>query len=355
MSNLSVMPNMLGIDVSKNKLDCTLLEAMTRKALWQCQVPNTTQGITQLLDRLDRLPTSDSLASPVSLVLEPTGRYSRAIAQRAHADGKTVLLAPPRRAHAFLQSVQSRAKTDTLDSRSLALFALSQPLRPYPIKSDAVEKVDQLLSARKGISSALTRLQMQRKELPHAAQALDAALLALKTQKAVLDKQIAARVGQEPSLSPTATRLQQVPGIGPITAAAVTARLADKQFLHPDSFVSYIGLDVAVRQSGQKSGNLGLTHQGDAELRRLFYLAAQSNLRSKDPDNPFKLQYERERAKGLSTTAALCAVARKLAKLCWSLHKHQSEYDPARVAQQGGRRPKQSQGELKDAPQSSTP
>jgi hypothetical protein len=63
-----------------------------------------------------------------------------------------------------------------------------------------------------------------------------------------------------------------------------------------------------------------------------LYLAAQSNLRSKD--SPFSAQYEKERAKGLSSTAALCAVARKLARLAWSLHKHGTSYDPSRVYQQ---------------------
>jgi transposase len=96
---------------------------------------------------------------------------------------------------------------------------------------------------------------------------------------------------------------------------------------HPDAFVAYIGLEVATHQSGKR----GLSRQGDAALRRLLYLCAQASLRAKD--SPFKRQYDRERAKGVSRTAALCAVARKLAKLCWSLHAHDSVYDPNRVYQ----------------------
>ncbi len=87
-----------------------------------------------------------------------------------------------------------------------------------------------------------------------------------------------------------------------------------------------------MRQSGKKHGQTGLTKQGDGELRRLLYLAAQANLRAKN--SPFRAQYERERAKGLPSTAALCAVARKLARLAWSLHKHGTSYDPLRVHQQ---------------------
>jgi transposase len=127
-------------------------------------------------------------------------------------------------------------------------------------------------------------------------------------------------------------QLQKVPGIGPVIAATLVSRLSARSFSHSDQFVAYCGLDVRVRQSGKKSGQLGLSKQGEAELRRLLYLAAQASLRAKD--SPFKAQYERERAKGLSSTAALCAVARKIARLSWSLVTHGSSYDPDRVYKQ---------------------
>ena len=71
-------------------------------------------------------------------------------------------------------------------------------------------------------------------------------------------------------------------------------------------------LDVQVRASGARQGDRGLSKQGNAELRRLLFLCAQASLRAQH-DRTFRAQYERERTKGLATTAALCAVARKLA------------------------------------------
>src|SRR5436309_2206267 len=83
--------------------------------------------------------------TPVSApwVIEPTGRYSVFAAKLAQEAGRLVLLAPPRKAKAFLNSLQSRAKTDRLDGQGLALFGLSRSLAPYPIKSQAVEQLDQ--------------------------------------------------------------------------------------------------------------------------------------------------------------------------------------------------------------------
>ena len=118
---------MLGIDVAKDTLACTLLDPHTRKALWRRSLPNTPSGIDTLLS-----------VSPAEApwVLEPTGRYSTPVAQRARQAQRSVLLAPPRQDKSFLRSIQCRAKTDRLDSEGLALFALSQPLAPYPLKTN---------------------------------------------------------------------------------------------------------------------------------------------------------------------------------------------------------------------------
>ena len=314
---------MLGIDVAKDTLACTLLDPHTRKTLWRRSLPNTPAGIQTLL-----------AASPADApwILEPTGRYSTPVAQQARAAQRHVLLAPPRQAQSFLKSLQCRAKTDRLDSEGLALFALSQTLAPYPLKTKMQEQLDQLLLARKSLSRTAASLGQQIRELPYAKAPLEKALAEIRAQLKALDKEIAA-LTQQPELK-AAARLRQVPGVGPVTAAALASRLSAKSFSHPDKLVAYAGLDIGVVQSGRKRGETGLTKQGDAELRRLLYLCASASLRVKD--SPFQAQYARERAKGLSTTAALCAVARKLAKVCWSIVQHETDWDPARVYQQPG-------------------
>jgi transposase len=315
---------MLGIDVSKQELVCALLDPATRQLQRQFTVPNSKPGVAQLLRELP---------ADCPWVLEPTGRYSLLAAQQGQAAGRQVLIAPPKAARLFLASVQRRAKTDRLDSYGLALYGLAHRLRPYPMRTPAVEQLSQLLSARKGIARAAAGFKLQLRELPHAQGELLEVVAALQGQLAALDAQIQ-QLTADTATFPTVRQLEAVPGIGPVTAASVTACLHAKGFTEPAQFVAYIGLDIGVRQSGRRRGNTGLTKQGNAELRRLLYLAAQANLRCKS--SPFKDQYERERAKGLAHPAALCAVARKLARLCWSLVKHETPYDAARVHQQPG-------------------
>jgi len=311
----------LGIDVSKDILACTLIDAKTRQKRWHREVANSATGWKQLLQHT---------CATAPWVLEPTGRYSQEVARAAREAGRQVLLAQPRKAQFFLRSVQSRAKTDKLDSAGLALYGLCCELSPYPLKSEMQDELDQLLLVRKGFSQSLREWQARQKELPRAAASLEPAIEALQQQLKELDRRIAA-LTRAPEMT-AVQELQKVPGIGPVVAATLVSRLTARSFSHSDQFVAYCGLDIRVRQSGKKSGQLGLSKQGEAELRRLLYLAAQASLRAKD--TPFAAQYERERAKGLASTAALCAIARKMARLAWSIVTHGSSYDPHRVYKQ---------------------
>jgi len=311
---------MLGVDVSKATLHGTWREPATERIVWQGVVPNSGAGIRQLLKRV---PSG-------SVVIEPTGRYGEALVRAVQAAEREVLLAPPRKARDFLRSLQTRAKTDRVDSAGLALYGLRERLRPYLLPSPAVDQVKQLLAARRGLSQSLTSLKLQQASLPLAADALTPAIEALTKQLAALDERLAAATEAAPELAPAVAILDAVPGIGPITAASLAACLVSKQFTHPDQFVAYVGLDLRISQSGRRRGRPVLSKQGDAELRRLLYLAASAAARVKH-DQTFARRYAREQAKGLTKTAALNAVARKLATLAWSLVAHTTTYDPQRV------------------------
>jgi transposase len=337
---------MLGVDVGKAELHGTWRDPQTQRIRWHGAVPNTAVGIRQLLRRVPE----------TAVVVEPTGRYGEPLIRAAQAAGRTVLLAPTQKARSFLRSEQTRAKTDRLDSAGLALYGLTGRLRPYLLPSPAVDQVKQLLAARRGLSASLAALRQQRAALPLAAAALTPAIEALEQQVKVLDRDLkralaaapepvpqralaaaaAAALATPPTnrpghgLAAAVTALDAVPGVGPVTATALAACLVDKQFTHPDQFVAYVGLDLRVSESGRRKGQFGLSKQGDAELRRLLYLAAMSAANCTH-DRTFADRYTRELAKGLPKTAALNAVARKLAKLAWSIVAHAATYDPARV------------------------
>jgi transposase len=80
--------------------------------------------------------------------------------------------------------------------------------------------------------------------------------------------------------------------------------------------------------SGQKVGQRRLSKRGPAEWRRLLFNAAMSASRTK----AWKEHYERERAKGLSRTAALNVLARKLVRVAFGLFKSHQHFDATKIA-----------------------
>lgn len=314
---------MLGVDVAKLTLAAAFCDPVSRTILWEIEVPNTPAGIARVLARTP---------AHTPLVVEPTGRYSLPLVQAATAAAFPVRLAQPRRAKAFLAAVSPRAKTDRLDSRGLARYGVRADLPPYPLKTEVMDQLDQLLAARRGLSQALMQLRQQQQRLPYAAAALEPAVASLTAERTRLDQQIAQHSAAAADLVPVIAALDAIPGVGAVTAVTLASTLLSHTFPTSGAFVAYVGLDVRVRDSGKHRGKRKVSKQGNAELRRLLYLCAQASLRAKA--SPFRAQYERERAKGLTSTAALVAVARKLAKVAWSMVRHGATFDPGRVYRQ---------------------
>lgn len=174
--------------------------------------------------------------------------------------------------------------------------------------------------------------------------ATDALLLQLRLLLDQLDfcaAQIAEiDAGADALLDAVAPTLDTVPGIGRATAAQIAAEVGDvTRFRDAKALVAYAGLDPTRRQSGGFDPDRNrISKRGSAHLRRSLYIAAQASLRA---DCEFRDFYDRLRGRGYSHRYAVCAVARKMLCVCWSLMRSGEEYSRDRhtgVAAAAGRR-----------------
>ncbi len=77
-----------------------------------------------------------------------------------------------------------------------------------------------------------------------------------------------------------AKRLQQIPGIGPITATALVCAIGDgKQFKRGRDMAAWLGLTPRQHSSGGKDRLLGISKRGDAYLRTLLIHGARAVLK----------------------------------------------------------------------------
>lgn len=314
----------LGVDVAKETLSFCLMCGGSRQTILQANTPNDEGAVQQLLASL---PVKDPRS--LCVAVEPTNTYWHTVAETARRAGCRVVSAPPKATKLFLRSISPRAKNDRLDAKGIALYAASMDLKEYRPKAQHLTALDQLLCVRRKLSETIAYYSGVASTNSAAADVAAEMLQSSKAQLSELDRRIRKALEE----LDVANKLIQVPGFGPIVTASLVSRLLSIPFKSSDSFVAYVGLDLRVIESGKLRGRRRLSHNGDAELRRLLYLAAQASIRAKR--SPFAQIYQQQIAAGRKTTEAICAVARKMARTAWSVVQHHTTYDPDRVRRQG--------------------
>ncbi|BBY59357.1 IS110 family RNA-guided transposase [Mycolicibacterium sarraceniae] len=148
-----------------------------------------------------------------------------------------------------------------------------------------------------------------------------AKLLDLDREIKDLDKTIAERFRDHPY----ARIIESLPGFGPNLGAEflVVTRGDLASFGTAGRLASYAGLVPVPQDSGRVSGNLRRPKRFNRRLRRVFYLAALSSLRTGGPSRQF---YDRKRGERLVHSQALLALARRLVDVLWALLRDGREF-----------------------------
>ena len=126
--------------------------------------------------------------------------------------------------------------------------------------------------------------------------------------------------------------LQQVNGVGPVTALGFCLAVGDKtRFKNNRSIGAYLGLVPKCDQSGDTNKQLRISKAGNSNLRRLLVNCAQHILGIYGKDSDLKRFGMRliNRGKGKNNKKkAVIAVSRKLSVLLLKLYKTGEEYIP---------------------------
>src|SRR5205823_2054258 len=183
-----------------------------------------------------------------------------------------------------------RGKTDRLDAQTIEAFVRDKHdrLKAYSPASKVVENAKALVTRRASLSKARALVDLSLRNCEFLSGARGLAMSGLSAAIKLADKQLAKLLKKEPAYK----LLQTIPGVGPLVGAYFFALLERYPFADSDAFVAFLGLDPRPNDSGSRTGKRWLTKQGDAEGRRLAYLAAMAACRQE----PFKTYYEAQKA-----------------------------------------------------------
>lgn len=309
-------PELIGIDTGKSELVV-------------CRHDGQMQSLANRNTDLRRW--LKSLPGPACIAIEATGTYHLRLLELAHAAGHHLYVVDGMRLSRYRESVGGRAKTDLADARLLQRYLQRErdQLRLWEPPAPGYLRLQRLLHRRARLVRMRTALNQSLAEVPDLRKTCRALLTQLDTVLRRFDRalhQLAVQTGLQPDLA----RLQAVEGLGPLSCVALANVFRRGHFRSSDAFIAFLGMDVRVRDSGRSRGRRKLTKQGDPELRRLLHNAAMAAARK----GRWKTLYETYQARGLSKTQALVILARKLARLAFSLLKFQSDYCPSRHCMQ---------------------
>jgi transposase len=320
----------LGIDVSKAKLDCTLLLDVETLRCRSKSVLNTPEGVKVLLQWVER----HSACTPAQLraALEPTGVYHEAAALALYEAGVQVLVVNPAQLRDFAKGHAVRTKTDAKDSLMLALCAAQVKLKPWQPAPTEIRELRALTSRLDAVEAEL-RGELNRQEKAHIAadpqlvqRSIADAIAFWETERKRLQQAIDEHIDRHPGLKSEQARLLSIPAVGEKTANRMLCLLHGGQFRRASQLAAYLGLVPVEHLSGTSvRGRPRLSKAGNARIRAALYMAAVTAIRH-NPD--VRALYQRLLSRGKAKMSALCAAMRKLVHICFGVFKNAQPYRP---------------------------
>ena len=259
------MEVVLGVDISKARLDCATWPASTA---WSHE--NSAAGIAELVARARELGVR-------LVVLEATGGLEIEVAAELTRAAVPVAVVNPRQTQRFAQALGILAKTDRVDAGVLARFGAMTGVEPRALKDEALRALDEVLARRR---QTVEMLVMERQRLaqardPRVRKHVTAHVRWLENAVSDFDDEMRRRIEDSPLWKAKDDLLKSVKGIGDVNAATLIAELPELGALNRKQIAALVGVAPFARDSGQMRGKRSIWG-GRATVRHALYMAAHS-------------------------------------------------------------------------------
>ena len=264
------------------------------------------------------------------LGLEATGAYHELLADLAHRAGLQVFVLNAREVRRYAQGLGRRGKTDRIDAEVIARYVAHEhtELHAYLPPSKAQRALARLIKRRAKLVTLKGMLTQSLRGLPGVHTELQQVTARLERLIGHLEVLMQRALEQLPAAHQAAQHCRTIPGVGPLGSTCLGYTLTRVPYANSDAVIAHTGFDPRPADSGQKHGRRRLSRRGPGELRRVLFNCGMAA--AKTP--LWRPYYQAQRAKGLSSTAAIVILSRKLVRIAFALNKHNRDFDPAQVA-----------------------
>lgn len=306
----------IGIDISKNKLDYTVLNR--DQILFHRVDKNDPAAITSFVRELKKL--SGFKLSKAIFCMENTGHYGNHLLYSLNKlRAKLVVENALKMKNSF---GFAREKNDKIDSQRIAQYAYRhrfelkfwQPRRPILLQ------LANLISLRERLIKTLVALKngireqdsfLEKKLSKKASLACKESICAMTADIARLEVDIIAAVKSDERLNDLFQIISSVVGIGPVTSVQMI--LCTNEFLDitdPKKFACYAGVAPFVKESGIFKGKARVSNIANKRMKSLLHLCAMVAMRN---DQHLITYYERKtKTEGKPAMSVINAIRYKL-------------------------------------------
>jgi transposase len=296
-----------GIDVGRDFFDVGLAPSgqVFRTA-------NGSKGVEAVVARLRR-------AGVVRVVLESIGGYAARLVRALAEAGFEVGVIDPKRIRALRIAEGKKAKTDRLDAKLIARFALIMQDAARPVPSAKAFEIRALSTRRRQLveMAAMEKVRLKQTLDEAVATSCRQIIAILTEERAKVEDLLQAELLAAADGAARSRLLQTIPGVGPAVSMTLMADLPELGSLDRKAVASLAGLAPHPNQSGTRTGQAHISG-GRPCVRAALYMAAISATRS---DKGFRREYLAMRHAGKPAKVALIAIARKIAVAANSMLK----------------------------------
>lgn len=287
-----------GIDIGRDFFDVGLAPSghVFRTA-------NGPKGVETVVTRLKR-------AGVGRVVLESIGGYAARLVRALAEAGFEVGVIDPKRIRALRIAEGRKAKTDRLDARLIARFALIMQDAARPVPSARTFEIRALSTRRRQLveMAAMEKVRLKQTLDGAVAESCRQIIALLSDERAKVEGLLRAELLAAADGAARSSLLQTIPGVGPAVSMTLLADLPELGALDRKAVASLAGLAPHPNQSGTRTGQAHISG-GRPCVRAALYMAAISATRS---DKGFKREYLAMRRAGKPAKVALIAIARKI-------------------------------------------
>lgn len=318
----------IGIDVSKAKLDCACFKDIETGKVKNKVFGNTPKDYLLLMDWA--IKQIKGPIESIHFVMEATGIYHEALAYALYKAGAKVSVVNPAQIRDYARSLGTRTKTDKKDSVVITRFGLTQTPRLWQPEPGEIRTLKALISRLEAVEQDAQREKnrLEKAEISQATEevqiSIHTVLEQLEKEKKRLEDLINQHIDSHPPLKKDRTLLESIPGIGPVVSRLMVTVIRSRDFDAAPQCAAFMGRVPVQHESGSSiRGRSHLSKAGNARIRAKLYMAAVVSIQY-NPD--IKQQYERLLKKGKVKMSALGAAMRKLVHICFGVLKHQQPY-----------------------------